>query len=245
MRECGFYEREDRIRDGVESQRSELCYTLLTDLIKASEGVRKKILDVGCGDGRFIVQFKEICDVFGVDISQVAVNKARHIAINAYKIDASSEKLPFDDSFFDIVYIGDVIEHLVDPDFALEEIRRVLRPEGTLCLSTPNLASWYNRILLFLGIQPIFTEVSSEYILGRKLTLLGQHSKPVGHLRLFTLSSLRDLLELHEYNITSVYGAANYYVEKKSVIMRLAEHIFSHAPSLASIMIAVANPKKR
>ena len=44
--------------------------------------------------------------------------------------------------------MSELIEHLVDPDGAVAEVRRVLRPGGSLLLSTPNLAAWYNRALL-------------------------------------------------------------------------------------------------
>ena len=75
--------------------------------------------------------------------------------------------LPLADSSVDIVIMSELIEHLVDPDRHLDEAWRVLRPGGTLLLSTPNLAAWYNRVLLACGIQPLFTEVSLRGIYGR------------------------------------------------------------------------------
>ncbi|MEJ8669191.1 class I SAM-dependent methyltransferase [Streptomyces sp. MS1.AVA.1] len=75
--------------------------------------------------------------------------------------------LPFRTGSADAVLFSEVIEHLVDPDAALDEIRRVLRPGGHLMLSTPNLAAWYNRALLLAGVQPVFSEVSLRGIHGR------------------------------------------------------------------------------
>jgi len=66
-----------------------------------------------------------------------------------------------------IVIMSELIEHLVDPDATLDEALRVLVPGGTLLLSTPNLAAWYNRALLLFGVQPVFTEVSLRGIYGR------------------------------------------------------------------------------
>uniref|UniRef100_E6Q525 Methyltransferase type 11 domain-containing protein n=1 Tax=mine drainage metagenome TaxID=410659 RepID=E6Q525_9ZZZZ len=85
-----------------------------------------------------------------------------------------SSRLPFDDACFDVAIFGEVIEHLVDPDAALQEISRVLRPGGYLVLTTPNLACWFNRIVLVIGVQPIFTETSLHAKIGRKWSFLGQ-----------------------------------------------------------------------
>ena len=63
--------------------------------------------------------------------------------------------------------MSELIEHLVDTDSAVDEVRRVLRPGGVLLLSTPNLAAWFNRGLVGLGIQPVFSEVSLRGIYGR------------------------------------------------------------------------------
>jgi hypothetical protein len=58
--------------------------------------------------------------------------------------------------------------------------RRVLRPGGVLLLSTPNLAAWFNRSLVLLGVQPVFSEVSLRRVYGRP------GREVAGHLRLFT-----------------------------------------------------------
>jgi hypothetical protein len=63
-----------------------------------------------------------------------------------------------------------------------------------LVLSTPNVVSWANRILVPLGIQPLFTETSSEAHLGRRWALLGQGNQVQGHLKVFTHRSLGELL---------------------------------------------------
>ena len=84
--------------------------------------------------------------------------------------------------------MSELIEHLVDTDAAVEEARRVLRPGGILLLSTPNLAAWFNRGLLGLGIQPVFSEVSLRGIYGRP------GHEVVGHLRLFTRRALVEFL---------------------------------------------------
>lgn len=238
MKIGNFYEKEEVIHEVVEAKRSKLCYNLIIDLITkdVGSGKRKRILDVGCGDGSFIRKFKEVCEVFGVDISRRAVKKVREVGINAYKVDVSSEKLPFEDRYFEIVYMGDIIEHLVNPDFAIKEVRRVLKLGGFLVLSTPNLACWYNRLLLLLGIQPVFSEVSTLRIFGRLGTCT------VGHLRLFTLKALKEFLNYYGFQLMSILGAS--FLEHPKVL-KYVDVVFSKLPSLASIIIVCCKKTSR
>ncbi|MEM2293646.1 MAG: class I SAM-dependent methyltransferase [candidate division WOR-3 bacterium] len=187
--------------------------------------------DVGCADGSFTKIFGSVFKVFGVDISRECVDKARIAGVNAYKVDVSSERLPFEDNFFHVVHMGEVIEHLINPDFAIREVRRVLKEDGFLVLSTPNLACWYNRLLLLLGIQPIFSEVSTVKIFGRP----GQ--QVVGHLRLFTLRTLKEFLKYHRFKIIKIKGTS---FDKLPTLIRKVDKFFTKIPSLSSIIIIVA-----
>ena len=128
-----------------------------------------------------------------MDISSEAVEKTRNKGVNARQCDLD-EGICFEKESFDLVFCGEVIEHVFDPDLLLDEIWRILAPGGHLILSTPNLAAWYNRILLLLGIQPIFSDTSTKKNYGRVFKLLGQGSQPVGHLRLYTLRAIKEIL---------------------------------------------------
>jgi methionine biosynthesis protein MetW len=233
-----FYERKEMTHEVVEAKRSRICYNLILNLItnKISSERIKRILDIGCGDGSFIIKFKKHCETFGVDISQNAVKMAKEAGINAYELDVSSEKLPFQNEYFDIIYMGDVIEHLTNPDFAIKEMARVLKLNGFLVLSTPNLASWINRLLLLLGMQPLFSEVSTAKTFGR-----GPRSYnffPVGHLRLFTYKALKEFLTYYRFNIVKVEGV---YYEGLPKTLANIDRIFSKISSLSSNVIVVAN----
>ncbi len=87
-----------------------------------------------------------------------------------------------------VVIMSELIEHLVDTDAALTQAGRVLVPGGSLPLSAPDLAAWCNRVLLALGLQLLFTEVSLRGICGRP------GREVVGHLRAFTRRALEELL---------------------------------------------------
>lgn len=232
-----FYDRTGAIHEVVEARRSRICHSLIKGLIRdeiRSDGP-KRILDVGCGDGSFISRFKEFCQVYGVDISQNAVRLATEAGVNAQRVDASSERLPFENEYFDLVYMGDIIEHLIDPDFAINEVARVMKPTAFLVLSTPNLASWLNRALLLLGIQPLFTEVSTVEVFerGRRKS----DSRPVGHLRLFTLGTLKRFLNYYHFAITETIGSPTDGIPRA---LSMLDKLFSGVPSLSSIVIVVA-----
>jgi methionine biosynthesis protein MetW len=240
MKKGDFYERKEVIHEVDEAKRSKICYNLILNLItnKFASGRKNRILDIGCGDGSFIIKFEKHCETFGVDISQNAVKMAREARINAYEVDVSSQRLPFKDEYFDMIYMGDVIEHLTNPDHAIKEATRVLKRHGFLVLSTPNLAYWLNRILLLLGRQPLFSEVSTAKTFGRGLR--SYHFLPVGHLRLFTYRALREFLTYYRFDIVKVEGAN---CEGLPKILAYIDKILSKIPSLSSNVILIAGKK--
>lgn len=106
-----------------------------------------RLLDVGCFRGDLLYGAKQKkWDVFGVEISKEAAiegNSLYNIEIEVGSIfDAG-----FEDNYFDVVSLFDVIEHLTDPSSYIEEINRILRPGGLLYLDTPNFNS-INRLIL-------------------------------------------------------------------------------------------------
>ncbi len=80
-----------------------------------------------------------------------------HISVPYMRIDIESEKIPRDDNYYDSVLCSEVIEHLdVDPMFMLSEINRVLKPGGTLILTTPNACSTHAIYKILRGHEPYF-----------------------------------------------------------------------------------------
>lgn len=100
--------------------------------------MNSKVLDIGCNDGTFmqILVDKRKCDVFGVDVSEVMIEECKKKGLNV--ILTNGEKLPFDDESFDAVTLMEVLVHVMDQDFLLSEIKRVLKPNGMLLGSTPH-----------------------------------------------------------------------------------------------------------
>lgn len=185
------------------------------------------LLDIGCGSGGISLILKEtmpLMDLYGVDISQDAVCIANKRGLKAFQADLNSSKLPFHDNSFDLVFCGEVIEHIFDTDFLLDEANRVLKPGGTLILTTPNLAAWYNRGALLFGFQPSIAVSLQNPEVGKPMKKAFKKQSSGGseaHIRFFTKGAIRDLLKIHRFEILSIQGS--YYKEptKQSRILRL------------------------
>ncbi|MFF4521586.1 class I SAM-dependent methyltransferase [Streptomyces bluensis] len=191
----------------------------------------KTVLDVGCGDGTAAATaapFLAGHRIVGVDWSQDALRRARTRLPYPVRGELTDGGLPFASAVADAVLFSEVIEHLVDPDAALDEIRRVLRPGGHLMLSTPNLAAWYNRALLLAGVQPVFSEVSLRAIHGRP------GREVVGHLRLYTARALREFVAASGFEVVGLRGAPFHGVPRP---LRPLDRLACAVPSAASILL--------
>jgi SAM-dependent methyltransferase len=191
------------------------------------------IVDVGCGDGSAlaVAASRNPAHRFaGIDWSGGALRRAQALGLTVLR-GSVDPRLPLADGAADVVIMSELIEHLVDPDGAVAEVRRVLRPGGSLLLSTPNLAAWYNRGLLAVGIQPIFSEVSLHGVFGRPGRVVA------GHLRLFTRRALTEFLTASGFRCVTVTGARYHDVPRP---LGPLDRAFCRWPSAASILLVHA-----
>ncbi len=209
-------------------------------LVEGALGANRALraVDVGCGTGTWTALAADVAGragidltIIGLDWSVAALKEARGHGLEVVRGSVEHPGLPLGSASVDIVIISELIEHLVDTDTALDEIKRVLVPGGTLLLSTPNLAAWYNRALLMIGVQPLFTEVSLRGIYGRP------GHEVVGHLRVFTRRALAGLLEAHGFMDVKISGAPYHDVPRP---FRPLDRLLCNVPSLSSILLASA-----
>jgi SAM-dependent methyltransferase len=194
----------------------------------------QRIVDIGCGDGAATDLMRQLNPghtVIGIDWSAMALARARARGLLVVQGSASPSGLPLPDESADVVIMSELIEHLVDTDAAAEEVRRVLRPGGVLLLSTPNLAAWFNRALIALGIQPVFSEVSLRGVYGRP------GRQVAGHLRLFTRRALVEFLTARGFTCERVLGAPYHDVPSP---LRPLDRSLGRWPSVASILLVQA-----
>jgi 2-polyprenyl-3-methyl-5-hydroxy-6-metoxy-1,4-benzoquinol methylase len=195
-------------------------------------------LDVGCGTGWLA---RRLGGAAGTTVTGVDV--LRDVPAEGWTyVDADvTQGLPFDDGSFDCVVAGEVIEHVPDPDAVLVELHRVLTPGGTLVVSTPNMVSWANRLLVPMGIQPLGTETSSVVALGRRLRVLGQGNRVQGHLKVFTHRALAEILDRYGFEVTERHGMPAEFPFPVSLLDRF----FTRFVPLASDLLYVATRRAR
>ena len=180
-------------------------------VLELAAGLRcARILDVGCGDGTItmlVANAMGATEVQGIEISPEGGSLARSRGIDVIVCDVEPGKWPLPDGYFDAVYCGELIEHVFEPTHVLAEIFRVLRVGGVCLLTTPNLASWYNRLSLLLGFQPYETGASCWHPEAGKFPV-GGFTRSIGgeHLRVMTLRAVKDLARQVGFKVATVDG---------------------------------------
>jgi ubiquinone/menaquinone biosynthesis C-methylase UbiE len=136
---------------------------------------RKRVLDVGCGKGRFARVYREQepeAELWGLDLSEAML---RHVPAGIRTRAGSMTELPFEDGFFDAAYATESLEHAVEIEKAVSEICRVVKPGGRIAiidknaeqwgkLATPEWERWFTRQELERLLARHCRQVSSRFI---------------------------------------------------------------------------------
>jgi SAM-dependent methyltransferase len=152
-------------------------------------GSNKRVLDVGCSSGYLARPLVERgCTVVGIEQDEAAAEAARAVCVDVLVGDVETLELPFEPGSFDVVLCGDLIEHLREPEAFLARMRPLLREDGRLVLTTPNVANWSVRLALLAGRW----RYTDRGILDRT------------HVHLFTRRTLVDALERAGYGVVEL-----------------------------------------
>jgi len=196
------------------------------DMLKQTmpDGAGAHLLSIGCCTGEIEVLFKEMGFlVYGVDGSPVALKEARRRGVITKCADISNG-LPYADASFEYVFAGEIIEHLMHTRAFLEEVHRVLKPQGVVIITTPNLARLEDRVRFLFGRTPKHTTPIHNYLYL--------------HIRPFTMDSLKKALEFTGF---AVERAESNYVYlgplKASRLSRLLAKLF---PDLGKTLVVRA-----
>jgi len=150
------------------------------------------ILDAGCGNGKLlkeILQMNQKGFGIGVDLKKYPSWKKSNIDF----IKADVRYLPFNKNTFDLIVSTEVIEHFLEGELFLGEVKRVLRAKGHLIISTPNRLRWSS-------------------IVGRPFRRIAGKPPSPEHVREYTPMEFKAMLKTHFKIIEFRYGALNPYL---------------------------------
>jgi glycosyltransferase involved in cell wall biosynthesis/SAM-dependent methyltransferase len=151
------------------------------------------VLDVGCGDASNYQAWlvKQVHDLTAIDISTTGIENAKRLGINGIVHDFA-KRFPFDDDHFSGATCIEVLEHLYDPKFAVQEIFRVLKPGGLLVTSVPNNGYFRERLkaLTRAEMSTSITDFENEW--------------KGAHIRFYSLDSFSRMLHVSGFEIENV-----------------------------------------
>lgn len=164
-----------------------------------------KVLEIGCGVGDFAIYLaNQGANVTAVDFSPIAIamaiDKSQIQNINVQFQVADAQALPFEANTFDLILSCECLEHVPEPQLALTEMMRVLKPLGKLILTTENYS---NAILLLWLVCWLRKEPFNS----------GEKVQPIDHFFLY-------------WNVKRMFNKAGLRVEK----MTGSHHVFILLP---------------
>lgn len=116
----------------------------------------KNVLDVACGTGEFLRGCSDLgAEVYGVDLSDNAIDACKKVLPNGEFYSCSAEKLPLGDDLFDVVTCLGSLEHFIDPVAALKEMVRVAKPGADFVILVPNKDFLTRKLGLFRGTHQV------------------------------------------------------------------------------------------
>jgi ubiquinone/menaquinone biosynthesis C-methylase UbiE len=138
------YNEISQVYDDVRQADIELINNFLQEI---ENGKETRVLDIGCGTGTYADLLQKVTqsEVYGVEPSEGMLGKAKEKESKVVFQQGNAQELPFEDKFFDFVYMTDVIHHVSEIGEMLAEINRVLKEEGKVCIVTQSHQQIENR----------------------------------------------------------------------------------------------------
>lgn len=127
----------------------------------------QEVLDIGAGPGRDLAVARALnpqANCHAIEFLDTHLELLQKNNINCYSLNLETENLPFDEQSMDIVIANQILEHVKEIFWIMDQITRVLKVGGHLLIGVPNVASLHNRIGLLLGRHPTQAKTCSAHV---------------------------------------------------------------------------------
>jgi tetratricopeptide (TPR) repeat protein/glycosyltransferase involved in cell wall biosynthesis/ubiquinone/menaquinone biosynthesis C-methylase UbiE len=164
-----------------------------TDVAELVPQNAQKILEIGCaagGTGKLLKRGNPEREVVGLEYDKKSALEAEKHLDRVFCGDAERFRFPYPEKYFDCIVYADVLEHLRDPGAVLKRHKKLLSQNGTVVMSIPNV----RHVSVVNGLAEGRWTYQDEGLLDRT------------HLRFFTLSEIKDLLETTGFDVVSITG---------------------------------------
>jgi 2-polyprenyl-3-methyl-5-hydroxy-6-metoxy-1,4-benzoquinol methylase len=165
---------------------------LILKTVKRFAGDKAKIVDLGCGTVNWNT---EGFPVLGIDLNPGMLSKAKKEGrLSNFKV-ASVQKTGLPDQSADMVIVSEVLEHLTDFENAIDEIRRILAPNGVVLVTVPydtTISLW----------KPLFF---MQCFLHGTLRREKYFKREAGHVNHFSPASIAGFFRKHDFEIEAQF----------------------------------------
>lgn len=173
----------------------------------------KKILEIGCGDGRSLLQLQALgYDVYGIETDENMKKAQEELGLNMHI--GTIENCGFTPKTFDYIIANQLIEHIINLDSFIESCKTLLKDDGSLIFSTPNSGSLYRKLCGKKWVNwhiPYHQQIFSNKSLG---LLLKKHNLEIISIKTITPMTWT-LHQIHSLRTNQTMGIKNPYWNKK------------------------------
>lgn len=205
----------------------------IISVMEEREGDEFNVLEIGCDCGATLFEIKNRypnVSIYGTDLNPSAVRIASVFA-EAHTNNIEEKNLPWDEHFFDVIILGDVLEHLRDPKDTLEYCRKYLKYGGSIIASIPNvmhvsvmeqliegyftytekglLDKTHVHLFTWNEIYRLFRSCGFEIVRMDSITIsvTEEQNKLIGHLLTLGRGTERFMYETFQYVVKAKIGA--------------------------------------
>lgn len=214
-----------RHTDALAGKRNDQRAAFVINTLMGDIATGSRILELGVGgEGGVIATLRNSSEVHGIDVSDSAIAACLAMGIPVAKCNCDKTALPFENDCFDTVIALEVFEHFSNPQFVIEEVRRVLKPGGIFIASTPSTYTYHWPRLFY---PSLFEPAAFHDFLLSNRFMAKQHDDPF-----FCNSRNTDLrLSSAEKSFSLYWQATNIHSNDIQSLHSIAKQLFDRKDS--------------